>query len=871
MHYTRLLVTFLLLPALASGQVVPYNLDINGYRGNAVESAPIGVSITDTLQAITVTGTATASESSQLVTPQPTVVRSGTLVTVRYATSATLPTVSYYRLKIGGVIRYAGRVNVGLNAVVLPPITASIYSQISSQLSTLQTLYQNLSADVAGAGYLTTTTGLTSTSFTAYKASTAGLIQTQTGRIDQNVIDINNRVTTATYNTFLTNNALTIADINTRVSSNSAAIGTNATSLSSLSLAVGNNTTSITNNTTSIASVSATGTTNSAAIASLSSATATLTSRVNSNSTAIGINTAGIVSVSATANTALTTANSATATGATNASAIAALSVTVGNNATAITAKTFPTVLSNLTTTPRLMAGLIDSHTDGAGGLSYVDYIRPKLRGAYGDGGLGFMPIENGPAGSEDVSFGKSSNMQYLSSYAFNTVPTTYALTGQGLSCSACSGTDSWSWGPRGSRTSQKIRLYYLKQPGGGSFKFGFGATSSSTYPTYQTDSTSAGIAWIELTPTVDWSVAAASITGKVTFFALHYYNSTGVSFGRWATGGRKMQDINKLSSTFRQAWYNFLKPDALLIDALTNDRMTVTADTAKTWLTTYTNDVKAGSPNTKVVMVHGVEPSDHATTYFDSYAAMKQTIPKTEYLNLVDRMGGYTALTAGGYMLDGVHLSATAVSGVSQSGDELRAQATLRYLGVSTATPSLAASIAGGGAATTLRTGTLTDVASTTTASSGVGIPVLELGILNGSHSPIFDLNVYLKTQSSSNSTRYRVQFVVNAQSSPAGTAGSVNSITVTPAYSTTGGAAPTATFSLSINGSAHAVLTMTPGATLSNWYLSGSYVDPVGWLSTQTEVYQYSFSEWLMLVLLNLMAGGIATRNRRLLRYFL
>ncbi len=148
-HYKRLIPFLFLLPALAMGQGnLPYNQDITGYRGNPVQSAPLGISISDTLLAITVLGTETALPSSQTVSPQPTAVRSGTTVVVSYASSSTLPTVSYYRLSIGGVVRYSGRVTIGVTGVVLPPITASIYSQISSQLSSLQTLYAQLGPTV---------------------------------------------------------------------------------------------------------------------------------------------------------------------------------------------------------------------------------------------------------------------------------------------------------------------------------------------------------------------------------------------------------------------------------------------------------------------------------------------------------------------------------------------------------------------------------------------------------------------------------------------------------------------------------------------------------------------------------------------------
>ena len=56
--------------------------------------------------------------------------------------------------------------------------------------------------------------------------------------------------------------------------------------------------------------------------------------------------------------------------------------------------------------------------------------------------------------------------------------------------------------------------------------------------------------------------------------------------------------------------------------------------------------------------MVHGIQPKDHASNYFDDYLAVKNSIQNSTLLDLTVSMGEYEAVAAKGFMLDGIYLN---------------------------------------------------------------------------------------------------------------------------------------------------------------------------------------------------------------------
>lgn len=304
--------------------------------------------------------------------------------------------------------------------------------------------------------------------------------------------------------------------------------------------------------------------------------------------------------------------------------------------------------------------GAIDSHTAGAGGKSYIDYLRPIMKGWYGDGGTGLQMFDGEIATAEDIVFDKSPALKYMNLEPFNSAPTRYSINGMGLY--AVNGDNlRFSWQSKEAVKYKKARLFYLKQPGGGTFKTGFADQPDNQLSTVRTDSSAVSLAFIDLEfdsrSQLAYNIRCSSINGNVSFFGVVFSNPSGAMYSRVAQAGMTLSNIMKLSSDFRKAWYKTLNPSGVYFDAGTSDRKTVDAQKLWSWLSLYSTDILSSS-SAKVLMIHGIQPKDHASTHYDDYLAVKTSIQNVTLMDLTVYMGEYDALAAKGLMLDGIYLN---------------------------------------------------------------------------------------------------------------------------------------------------------------------------------------------------------------------
>jgi hypothetical protein len=305
--------------------------------------------------------------------------------------------------------------------------------------------------------------------------------------------------------------------------------------------------------------------------------------------------------------------------------------------------------------------GLMDGHTAGVGGRdSYIDMLRPMLKEWYGDGGPGLQMFDDHIAAAESVSFEKSPTLMNMNLLAFDSAPTKFSINGMGL-YSENANDLSFTWQSKGKVKYEKARIFYLKQPGGGSFKVGFMDQATNTYSLVRTDSAAFSLAYIDLvfnsSSSLSYNIKCSSINGKVGLFGVIFSNPNGAMYSRIAQEGMTLANIMKLSSDFRKAWYKTLNPVGVYFDAGTNDRKTVDAQTFGGWLRSYSNDVLSSS-KAKMMIVHGIQPKDHASTYFDDYLAVQKDVPNSTLVNLSFYIGDYDSLSAKGWMLDDTYLN---------------------------------------------------------------------------------------------------------------------------------------------------------------------------------------------------------------------
>lgn len=235
---------------------------------------------------------------------------------------------------------------------------------------------------------------------------------------------------------------------------------------------------------------------------------------------------------------------------------------------------------------------------------------------------------------------------------------------------------ESWSWSANKHFT--KIRIYYLRKTGGGSFRYGFSNILTGSRPTQSMDGV-LSIQYVEVARAISDSVTIVvdQIDGNVAFFGVWLFNGDdGVSVLNLGKGGMTLTKQMQLDSSFRQAWFGILQPAVYLLNTGTNDRITVTGTDFETMLTTYCNNVIAGSPTTNLIIVNPNQPSDYATTYAADYTEKRKAVATSlglDYLDIPEIIGDYTYFSIKSLMADGVHPNA--------AGFKLIAKAYLEFL----------------------------------------------------------------------------------------------------------------------------------------------------------------------------------------------
>lgn len=334
-----------------------------------------------------------------------------------------------------------------------------------------------------------------------------------------------------------------------------------------------------------------------------------------------------------------------------------------------------------------VIAGPGDSLTDGASGSSFRQAFSKMCRAAMGDGGPGLHPFNNGVATSLGAGFTKSDSLAYLDllngGRALHFPSGLYTENGDG------SGFFIWEPGS----AWDTARVLYLKEPGGGSFKFKVNNELDAAAVTINTGTVNAdGSGGAVTTATIgffDYPNAAGgpagvrgfAFTGVATIFAADFRlsrNPRGYRQGYLARGSATLQQFAASNMTSYQAWIAALAPAAMIPNLGMNDRGTRSAAQHEADLTTIIQAARAGAPDMPVLIVMSNEAQDYATTNQKDYAQAKKNVARTldcAYYDERSVLGDYTRATAAGLMADGVH--------PNLKGNRRRAQGLAMALGI--------------------------------------------------------------------------------------------------------------------------------------------------------------------------------------------
>lgn len=307
----------------------------------------------------------------------------------------------------------------------------------------------------------------------------------------------------------------------------------------------------------------------------------------------------------------------------------------------------------------RLFLAGYDSLTAGAGGSSWHRYFRKIMRGQLGYGGPGLQLFSGEVASSESAQFGVSG----LNAIAENGINYAYSIGGYGVYATAADGSAYMNWSPSGAWDT--VRVFYLKQPGGGTFRIGTNDQANEAKILVDTANSVRALGYVDVPigkGTSGQTLAVRAGTGTICLFGgLFTLGTKGFMFGNIAKGGRKLADVAAQDSELRKQWFAALQPSHFMLNGGANDKDTRTAAQHNADLTTIISDVQSVSPNTAIVMVQHNHISGENTTYLPAHALEKIAVAKAKGLGYFDirrLLGRYVDANANGLMFDGTHPS---------------------------------------------------------------------------------------------------------------------------------------------------------------------------------------------------------------------
>ena len=314
----------------------------------------------------------------------------------------------------------------------------------------------------------------------------------------------------------------------------------------------------------------------------------------------------------------------------------------------------------------------IDSLTSGAGAsVKYLDYFRSKMYSAFEYGGPGYIAFDYEVSVTDTQYFNMGfDQFSYIAQVAQGVYPALYSLDNKGMYVGNAINAyinleikTRWTKG----------KIFYLIQPGGGSFNIGYLSDLTATNQHIDCNGTlELGVITLpDNKASYGGNVSITLANGKIAVFGGLFTNVKGVCVSRLGKGGDTLAYHNATDSTFRAKWLYYLKPNLLVLNAGTNDG--TVGDAYKTILDQYTTSYAAAGTHISLVRAHdmsvGTWPKNDETV---SFAKTK----KYSLINQEKVLGSsYDDAVLNGFMFDGVH--------PNTNGNKKIANHMLKYLGV--------------------------------------------------------------------------------------------------------------------------------------------------------------------------------------------
>ncbi len=308
-----------------------------------------------------------------------------------------------------------------------------------------------------------------------------------------------------------------------------------------------------------------------------------------------------------------------------------------------------------------LTAGPDDGRTSTV--LGYVPSLNSQIQAIGGNGGPGLhmfdQEITTMIAGVTFAYGGSWTELYTDNAMSGGTLSTAQSWSLNTMGWELQSNGAYLTWDPHA--TYATVKIFYLQQPGGGTFSYGF------TGGTTQTQSTAGTLAvkYVNLnytSGTTSITMTQTTSSTNVDLYGAYFTNTSGAVASPIARTGGDFTTWTLLNTTGLEQWTTALKPAGLLFNGGTNDSSTMTSGNYQTGLQNLITAYRSGAPLTRIVLLGANQKTGNVELNpFKPQMITVASLYACQYINNVSILGNFTAANAAGYMYgDGVHPSTT-------------------------------------------------------------------------------------------------------------------------------------------------------------------------------------------------------------------
>jgi len=216
-------------------------------------------------------------------------------------------------------------------------------------------------------------------------------------------------------------------------------------------------------------------------------------------------------------------------------------------------------------------------------------------------------------------------------------------------------------------------RVYYLKQPNGGTFLAHFRDSKTEDKVYINTNSSKYSLAYVDIKRKGNPSkIRMTKIKGKVAIYGVNtiYKRVDSKAFFKYdvfARNGIMLRDFTHLNAEATTKYYSDIKPDIVFINIGTNDLKTIGIEEYRLRLMVYVNRIKQGSPKTQIVLIEPNRPKNYNKGRYKNYTLSRKylsRILKWGYIDIPEDLGkgdrnkimNFEDMNRSNLMEDGVH-----------------------------------------------------------------------------------------------------------------------------------------------------------------------------------------------------------------------